>query len=46
VFNIGYTAEMAERYPWVAQMSNNTRGDGNPRRFRTEPGTADSGPAE
>ena len=45
VFNIGYTAEMAERYPWVAQMSNNTRGDGNPRRFRTGADAADNGPA-
>ncbi len=44
VFNIGYTAEMAERYPWVAQLSNNTRGDGNPRRFRTGDGATDSNP--
>jgi len=36
---------MAERYPWVAQMSNNTRGDGNPRRFRTGADAADNGPA-
>ncbi len=34
VFNIGYTEEMALRYPWVANLSNGTRGDGNPRRFR------------
>jgi sterol desaturase/sphingolipid hydroxylase (fatty acid hydroxylase superfamily) len=34
VFNIGYTAEMASRYPWVNELSNFTRGDGNPRRFR------------
>ncbi len=44
VFNIGYTAEMAERYPWVAQLSNNTRGDGNPRRFRAGSGAADGDP--
>jgi hypothetical protein len=25
---------MAERYPWVAAQSNDTRGDDNPRRFR------------
>lgn len=42
VFNIGYTAEMAERYPWVAQLSNNTRGDSNPRRFRTGKDAKDS----
>ena len=36
VFNIGYTEEMAERYPWVAAMSNGTRGDANPRRFREQ----------
>lgn len=34
VFNIGYTDEVAEKYPWVAQLSGGTRGDGNPRRFR------------
>jgi sterol desaturase/sphingolipid hydroxylase (fatty acid hydroxylase superfamily) len=34
VFNIGYTEEMAQRYPWVANLSNGTRGDANPRRFR------------
>ena len=45
VFNIGYTAEMAERYPWVDRLSNNTRGDGNPRRFRTNAETSDSNPA-
>ena len=44
VFNIGYTEEMAARYPWVARLSNNTRGDGNPRRFRTNSGTPDNGP--
>lgn len=43
VFNIGYTEEMAQRYPWVAQLSNNTRGDGNPRRFRAN---ASNEPAE
>jgi sterol desaturase/sphingolipid hydroxylase (fatty acid hydroxylase superfamily) len=36
VFNIGYTEEMAQRYPWVNKLSNFTRGDGNPRRFRTD----------
>jgi sterol desaturase/sphingolipid hydroxylase (fatty acid hydroxylase superfamily) len=36
VFNIGYTEEMAERYPWVAALSNGTRGDANPRRFRDQ----------
>lgn len=36
VFNIGYTAAQAERYPWVNQLSGGTRGDGNPRRFRTK----------
>lgn len=34
VFNIGYTEEMARKYPWVNALSNFTRGDGNPRRFR------------
>ena len=34
VFNIGYTEEMARKYPWVDALSNFTRGDGNPRRFR------------
>jgi len=34
VFNIGYTEEMAKRYPWVDRLSHGTRGDGNPRRFR------------
>ncbi len=33
VFNLGYTAEEAERYPWVARLSNGTRGDEHPRRF-------------
>ena len=36
VFNIGYTEEMAQRYPWVNALSNFTRGDGNPRRFRND----------
>lgn len=39
VFNIGYTAEQAERYPWVLRMSNGVRRDGSPRPFgsrRTE----------
>ena len=39
--NIGCTVEMAQRCPWVAQLSNGTRGDANPRRFRTEPATPD-----
>lgn len=34
VFNLGYTATEAERYPWVAELSGGTRGDGSPRRFR------------
>lgn len=34
VFNIGYTADEARRYPWVAALSPGTRGDDNPRRFR------------
>jgi sterol desaturase/sphingolipid hydroxylase (fatty acid hydroxylase superfamily) len=42
VFNIGYTEEMAQRYPWVAQLSNGTRGDANPRRFRTEAAEPDA----
>lgn len=46
VFNIGYTEEMARLYPWVAELSNNTRGDANPRRFRAGPGAAGSGQAE
>lgn len=33
-FNLGYTAEEAARYPWVAALSHGTRGDANPRRFR------------
>ncbi|HVT51155.1 MAG TPA: sterol desaturase family protein [Dongiaceae bacterium] len=36
VFNIGYTEEMARKYPWVNERSNFTRGDGNPRRFRQQ----------
>lgn len=34
VFNLGYTAEQADRYPWVDALSGGTRGDGNPQRFR------------
>lgn len=45
VFNIGYTEEMARKYPWVNALSNFTRGDGNPRRFRTEPTPAESASA-
>jgi hypothetical protein len=37
VSNIGCTEEMAQRYPWVAQLSNGARGDSNPRRFRAAP---------
>jgi len=33
VFNLGYTAEEAQRYPWVDRLSGGTRGDGHPRRF-------------
>jgi sterol desaturase/sphingolipid hydroxylase (fatty acid hydroxylase superfamily) len=38
VFNLGYTEEEAQRYPWVASLSHGTRGDGNPRRFRVAAG--------
>ena len=31
VFNIGYTAEMAEKYPWVQELSGGGRRDGGPR---------------
>ncbi len=34
VFNLGYDAAMAEKYPWVNALSEGTRGDDNPRRFR------------
>jgi sterol desaturase/sphingolipid hydroxylase (fatty acid hydroxylase superfamily) len=33
VFNIGYTASEAERFPWVQRMSNGIRRDGSPRPF-------------
>lgn len=33
VFNIGYTAERAARYPWVQEMSGGVRRDGSPRPF-------------
>jgi hypothetical protein len=33
---------MAQRYPWVNALSNYTRGDGNPRRFRTETAPGES----
>lgn len=33
VFNLGYTAEEAQKYPWVDRLSGGTRGDGHPRRF-------------
>jgi hypothetical protein len=31
---------MAQRYPWVAALSDGTRGDANPRRFRSDQGEA------
>lgn len=31
VYNLGYTAEQAERYPWVLQLSNGRRLDDGPR---------------
>ncbi len=43
VFNIGYTGAMVAKHPWVSELPNFTRGDGNPRRFRNDaaaPGTA------
>jgi sterol desaturase/sphingolipid hydroxylase (fatty acid hydroxylase superfamily) len=40
VFNLGYTAQEAERYPWVARLSGGTRGDGHPRRFWGQEGQA------
>jgi sterol desaturase/sphingolipid hydroxylase (fatty acid hydroxylase superfamily) len=33
VFNIGYTAEMAAKYPWVQDLSGGVRRDGSPRPF-------------
>jgi sterol desaturase/sphingolipid hydroxylase (fatty acid hydroxylase superfamily) len=33
VFNIGYTAAEAVRFPWVQQLSNGIRRDGSPRPF-------------
>ena len=45
VFNIGYTAAQAERYPWVNALSGGTRGDGNPRRFRMGVSGTAEGPA-
>jgi len=33
VFNLGYTAEAAARYPWVLDLSNGIRRDGSPRPF-------------
>ncbi len=44
VFNIGYTAAMAEKYPWVNILSNFSRGDGNPRRFRQKAETDSATP--
>jgi len=35
VFNLGYTGEMVERYPWVAQMSGGVA-DGHPRERRAQ----------
>ena len=34
VFNLGYTAAEAERFPWVQRLSNGNRCDGSPRPFR------------
>ena len=36
IYNYGesFLAEMAKTYPWVAELSQGTRGDENPRRFR------------
>lgn len=45
VFNIGYTEEMAAKYPWVNELSNFTRGDSNPRRFRSGEGSPDAATA-
>jgi sterol desaturase/sphingolipid hydroxylase (fatty acid hydroxylase superfamily) len=36
VFNLGYTAAEAERYPWVADLSDGVRGERNPRRIGRE----------
>lgn len=36
VLNLGYTRAEAERYPWVAELSSPSRGDGTPRRACTE----------
>ncbi|PYN32218.1 MAG: fatty acid hydroxylase [Candidatus Rokuibacteriota bacterium] len=36
VFNLGYTAIEAKRYPWVAELSAGARRDGDPRRVGTE----------
>ena len=33
VFNIGYTADEASRYPWVERLSNGIRRDGSPRPY-------------
>jgi len=35
VFNLGYTGEMVERYPWVAELSGGVA-DGHPRQRRAE----------
>ena len=50
VFNIGYTAEMAEKYPWVHDLSGGVRRDSGPRplgkdRAGGEELAADSGAA-
>ena len=37
VFNLGYTKEMAEKYPWVAELSGGL-GHENPRQRRKELG--------
>jgi hypothetical protein len=45
VFNIGYTAGEAERFPWVQELSNGIRRDGSPRPFG-ERGTEAGQPAD
>lgn len=33
VFNLGYTAEEAQKFPWVLRLSNGVRRDGSPRPY-------------
>ena len=42
VFNIGYTAAEAARFPWVQQLSNGVRRDGSPRPFGQRAGGQDA----